>query len=144
MTGSLQIKNGKYYAVFRLNGKQKWVNLKIESKGNNKRKAERALQEVLLEYSNDAYLERDMLFTEYLDIWIKEIQSLIKPSTWEGYEKVVKGKIKPYFEEKKYKLSDLRGMYFTEYFIWLKEHGRTEQTGGLSEKAVLNIQGVLY
>ena len=143
MTGSLQIKNGKYYAVFRLNGKQKWVNLKIESKGNNKRKAERALQEVLLEYSNDAYLERDMLFTEYLDIWIKEIKSLIKPSTWEGYEKVVKGKIKPYFEEKKYKLSDLRGMYFTEYFIWLKEHGRTDQKGGLSEKAVLNIKGVL-
>ena len=143
MKGSLQTKNGKYYAVFRINGKQKWVNLKIETKGNNKRKAEKALQEVLLEYSTDNCIEKDMLFTDYLDMWIKEVKPLIKPSTWEGYDKVVSGKIKPYFEPKKYKLSDLKGMHFTEYFIYLKEYGRTDNKGGLSKKAVLNIRGVL-
>lgn len=42
MRGSLVEKSGKYYAVFRVNGKQKWVNLQIETKGNNKRRAERA------------------------------------------------------------------------------------------------------
>ena len=36
MRGSLVEKSGKYYAVFRVNGKQKWVNLQIETKGNNK------------------------------------------------------------------------------------------------------------
>ena len=35
MTGSLQIKNGKFYAVLRTNGKQKWINLNIEAKRGN-------------------------------------------------------------------------------------------------------------
>ena len=44
MSGSLQIKNGKYYAVISYKNeqgkrKQKWVNTNLEAKGN-KRKAE--------------------------------------------------------------------------------------------------------
>ena len=52
MKGSLQEKSGKYYAVFRLNGKQKWVNLDIPTKSGNKRKAEKALQLLLVQYEN--------------------------------------------------------------------------------------------
>lgn len=141
--GSLQQKNGIYQAVFRIDGKQKWVSLKIPVKGNNKRKAEQALQEVLLEYSNNTQLANDMLFTDFLDLWIKQIKPLIKPSTWEGYDKVVTGKLKPYFTNKRYKLSDLRGMYFTEYFVYLKEHGKSKSEGGLNKKAINNIRGVL-
>ena len=143
LKGSLQQKNGIYQAVFRIDGKQKWVSLRIPIKGNNKRKAEQALQEVLLEYSNNTYLANDMLFIDFLDMWIQQIKPLIKPSTWEGYDKVVNGKIKPYFTNKRYKLSDLRGMYFTEYFVYLKEHGKSNSKGGLNKKAVKNIRGVL-
>ena len=67
-----------YYAVFRINGKQKWVNLQIPTKGHNKRKAEEALQNVLFEYSNNPNLANDMLFTDYLDIWLKDIKPLVK------------------------------------------------------------------
>lgn len=54
-TGSIQIKNGKYYAVLNIrdeNGKkkQKWISSGLEVK-NNKRKAEMFLQEKILEYS---------------------------------------------------------------------------------------------
>ena len=70
MRGSLVEKSGKYYAVFRVNGKQKWVNLQIETKGNNKRRAERALQEVLQKYLSDDYIDNNMLFVDYLDMWI--------------------------------------------------------------------------
>ena len=31
MRGSLQKKGGKYYAVFRVNKKQKWINLYIDA-----------------------------------------------------------------------------------------------------------------
>ena len=40
-------------------------------------------------------------------------------------------------------MCDLRGRQFTEYFAYLKEHGRADGKGGLSKKAILNIRGVL-
>ena len=50
MTGSLQIKHEKYYAVLKFkdkNGKrvQRWINLNLSVKGN-KRRAETALNEL--------------------------------------------------------------------------------------------------
>ena len=52
MTGSLQEKNGKYYAVLNVyqNGKRKlkWINTGFEIKGNKKR-AEQFLREVIKE-----------------------------------------------------------------------------------------------
>lgn len=143
MKGSLQEKNNKYYAVFRVKGKQKWVNLQIPTTKGNKRKAEQALRKVLSEYSENENNLNDILFVDYLDMWIKQIKPLIKPSTWEGYYKVVNGKVKPYFNGKRYKLRDLRGMHFTEYFIYLQENGRSDGKGGLGEKYVSNIRGVL-
>ena len=143
MKGSLQIKSGKYYAVFRFNGKLKWVNLHIESKGNNKRKAENALREVLVKYGENDYIASDILFVDFLDMWLERIKALVKPSTWESYVKITNGKIKPYFESKKYKLKDLKGMYFTDYFTYLRDYGRSDGRGGLVKKAVLNVRCVL-
>ena len=68
MSGSLEIKSGKYYAVLRINGKQKWINLNIDDKKGNKRKAEQALNETRVVYKklykiirvHDLYNELDM------------------------------------------------------------------------------------
>lgn len=53
MTGSLQVKNDKFYIIINLkeNGKrkQKWIATGLEAKGN-KRKAEQLLRETLLAY----------------------------------------------------------------------------------------------
>ena len=143
MKGSLQIKNNKYYAVFRFQGKQKWVGLNIPAVKGNKRKAEDALRRVLTEYTENKNNISDMPFIDYLDMWIKQIRPLVKPSSYESYNKVINGKIKPYFADKNFKLRDLRGMHFTEYFVYLKEHGRSDNKGGLNRKAILNIRGVL-
>ena len=143
MKGSLQIRSNKYYAVFRFQGKQKWVNLQIPAAKGNKRKAEDALRRVLTEYSENKNNASDMPFIDYLDMWLKQIKPLVKPSSWESYNKVINGKLKPYFADKNFKLRDLRGMHFTEYFVHLKEHGRSDNKGGLSRKAILNIRGVL-
>ena len=69
MTGSLQIKNGKYYAVINTyqNGKrkQKWINTQLEEKGN-KRKAEQILHRTLLQFSDFSEVKSDVLFSDYL------------------------------------------------------------------------------
>lgn len=152
LNGSLQIKGNTYYAVYRVDGKQKWVSTGISIKGNNKRKAEQAMYDILIaaEKEYKAFLKQQkkisknpLSFTSYLTNWLEAERKLVKPSTWEGYDKVVNGKIIPYFSKKNYLLSELKGAYFTEYFAYLKEHGRSDGTGGLSKKSIINIKGVL-
>lgn len=143
MKGSLQEKHNKYYAVLRVNGKQKWINLQISTARGNRRKAEQAFKKVVAEYSDTGIMANNLAFIEYLDIWLGQIKQLVKPSSYESYEKVINGKVKPYFKDKGLKLRDLRGMHFTEYFIYLKERGRSDGNGGLNKKAVTNIRGVL-
>lgn len=143
MEGSLIIKGNYYYAKFRVNGKQKMIATKIPVKGNNKRRAIEKMKEIIESYK-DINLEcDDVLFTDFLDKWLKGIKGIIKPSTWESYDKTVSGKIKPYFEQKNYKFKDMKPETFTEYFVFLAQQGKSNGKGGLSYKTVKNIRGVL-
>ena len=68
MTGSLQIKNEKYYIVLntteRGRRKQKWINTGLLAKGN-KRKAEKMLRDKLHEYElTPNTVQNDVLFAE--------------------------------------------------------------------------------
>lgn len=143
MEGSLIIKGNYYYAKFRVNGKQKMIATKIPVKGNNKRRAEQKMREIVAAYQG-LNLECDnALFADFLDKWLKSIEGIIKLSTWETYDKTVNGKIKPYFEPKHYRFRDMKPETFTEYFVYLSQHGKSNGKGGLSYKTVKNIRGVL-
>lgn len=125
MEGSLIIKGNYYYAKFRVNGKQKMIATKIPVKGNNKRRAIENMKEIIESYK-DINLEcDDVLFTDFLDKWLKGIKGIIKPSTWESYDKTVIGKLKPYFESKRYKFKDMKPEVFTKYFVFLSQHGKS-------------------
>jgi site-specific recombinase XerD len=116
---------------------------KIPVKGSNKRRAEQKMKEIIESYK-DINLEcDDVLFTDFLDKWLKGIKRIIKPSTWESYDKTVSGKLKPYFESKRYKFKDMKPEVFTKYFVYLSQHGKSNGKGGLSYKTVKNIRGVL-
>lgn len=143
MIGSIQEKGKYFYVVFRYNGKQKWINTKIESKKGNLKKARLIGEEIARNYINGVNPNGDMLLTQYLDNWIKKMEGTLKPSTYEDYEKRVYGKIIPYFESKKIKLKDLKASTVTEYLKYLKTNGRSDGKGGLSKKSVTNIKGVL-
>ena len=73
MTGSLQTKNGKYYAVINLtdvNGKrkQKWISTGYEIKGN-KKKAEQFLRDKLKDFEQNTHLaQADILFSDFVRI----------------------------------------------------------------------------
>lgn len=143
VSGSLTEKHGKYYAVYRVDGKQKWYNLGIPVEGNNARRAKKAFDtfiESIREEDPDIY---DLSFMDFLDMWLRECKPLIKPSTWEGYDNVVRGKIKPYFEEQNLRLCELRGRDFNRFYVYLRDNGRKDGKGGLRKKAVENIKGVL-
>ena len=143
MKGSLQEKNGKYYAVFHRNGKQKWVNLHIPTVRGNKRKAEEALQAELLKYENGDNDYPDILFTDFMSECIRDIKDVIKPSTYETYACTVNSKIIPYFKKKKYLLTDVEPRHITDFLKYLKLHGKNNGSG-LSEKSVKNVHGILW
>ena len=76
MTGSLQVKNGKYYAVINQtdkNGKrkQKWICTGFEIKGN-KKKAEKFLYDKIAELElADNLIKSDVLFADYVLNWLE-------------------------------------------------------------------------
>lgn len=143
MEGSLIIKGNYYYAKFRVNGKQKMLATKVPVKGNNKRKAERVLKKLIAKYEGLNLENENVLFTTFLDKWLQSVKPILKPATWESYDKTVSGKIKPYFEQKNYKFKDMKPETFTEYFVFLAQQGKSNGKGGLSYKTVKNIRGVL-
>lgn len=143
MEGSLIIKGNYYYAKFRVNGKQKMLATKVPVKGNNKRKAERVLKELIAKYEGLNLENENILFTAFLDKWLQSVKPILKPATWESYDKTVSGKIKPYFEQKNYRFREMKPEIFTEYFVYLATEGKSNGKGGLSYKTVKNIRGVL-
>lgn len=143
MEGSLIIKGNYYYAKFRVNGKQKMLATKVPVKGNNKRKAERVLKEMIAKYEGLNLENENVLFTTFLDKWLQSVKPILKPATWESYDKTVSGKIKPYFEQKNYRFREMKPEIFTEYFVYLATEGKSNDKGGLSYKTVKNIRGVL-
>ncbi len=143
MTGSLRVRNGKYKAVLNLqdeNGKrkQKTVDLHIEDKPGNKRKAEKALRDVLAEYEKN-HMEtyrKDVLFCDYVKVWLEEKKPGIEQSTYEGYNAMVNTHIYPYFSKSGEKLRDLHYQHIQKYYA-LK--GKTLSANSLKRHhAVIN------
>lgn len=118
---------------------KKWA---CVQKRGNKRKAEQALQDILSQYKDIDIKTPDILLTDYMENWLADMKNILKPSTWETYDKTIHGKILPYFSEHNHYLRDLKPRIFTEYFKHLKTNGRTDG-GCLGEKSVKNIRDVL-
>lgn len=118
MTGSLQIKNGMYYAVLNLYDSQgkrrlKWINSAIaayDSKGRqtNKKTAKAFLDKLLSEYQTQKTgIYNNILFSDYMLQWLEVIERSVEVNTFYSYQKVVKNKIAPYFMRNKTLLQDL-------------------------------------
>lgn len=119
MTGSLQIKNGKYYAVLNFKGsdnkrKQKWINTNLTI-GGNKRKAETILHKLLAKYEGFSNIQSDILFCDYILKWLEYSKNHLENTTFEGYKNSVENHIYPYFLSKKIKLCDIDARQISEY-----------------------------
>lgn len=148
MTGSLQEKRGKYYAVLNLTDKdgkrrQKWVSTGYEVK-NNRRKAETALREIISEYEKAQLIyDPDVFVSEFLDEWLEEVKPFIDTVTWDGYKVILDSHVRPYFENHRIKLSDVCLDDIQAYFDYKAAHGRKDGHGGLSPKTLHLHKNVL-
>jgi len=123
MTGSLRSDKGKYYAVLNLKDefgkrKQKTVNLHLDDVPGNKRKAERALREVLHEYEKKrvTVYSKDVLFCDYLNVWLEDVRGNLQHNTYEAYKFTIDKHIIPHFKSsgvflKDIAYSDIKGYY---------------------------------
>ena len=140
MTGSLTVKNGKYYAVLNVyeNGKRKkkWISTDLPEKGN-KRKAEQVLREKLAEYERmEGIVRSDVRFSDYVRIWLEQIARTVDPVTMQGYQVTADGHILPYFDDKKIALADIDCRILQQYVDLKHNSGRLDGKGGLSPKSL--------
>ena len=129
VAGHLQEKKGFYYIVLTYkdeqnNPKSKWISTKLPVKGN-KKKAEAMLLEARKTFEpNPIVTEADMLFSDYMLGWLEMVRSNIEVTTYASYSNNVKGKIVPYFSERKIKLKDLQPKHIQEFYTdCMREYG---------------------
>lgn len=142
LTGSLQIKNDRYYVVLNLKEdgkyKKKWITTKLSTKGN-KRKATEFLNNILNEYSalNFQNKKESIKFTDYLDKWLESKKGKIEQSTWEGYYNSTVKHLIPYFEKLDLDIQSLKPKHIIDYYEFKFSGGRRDgKSGGLSNKSI--------
>lgn len=143
MTGSLQIKDGKYYTVINTyeNGKrrQKWENTGLSAKGN-KRAAEKLLRERLRgceeTKARPTAKKNDVLFADYVRFWLKQVSRKVDQVTYEGYEGLARAHVLPYFDAKKYSLQKISTEDLQAYFDKKASSGRLDGGGALSARSL--------
>lgn len=133
VTGSLQVKNGIYYAVLNLkdeNGKrkQKWISTGLPIKGN-KRRAEKSLRDKIQEWDNKIVeYYSSISVAEYFEKWLAEIKSEVRPNTYRNYKGNMENHIIPYFKKKGILLQDLKPYHLSEFYR--AEHNSNSRLNG--------------
>ena len=127
VAGHLQEKNGYYYMVLSYKDgsgkrKQPWFPTGLTVKGN-KKKAEAMLSELRKGYvqpkedrSTDE-LSPDMLFSDYMLLWLKIIKGSVTQTTYSSYENGVTKRIAPYFKILGITLSGLEARHIQTYYL---------------------------
>lgn len=147
MTGSVQVKHGKYYLALNtyVDGRRKitWVPTGLPADGN-KREAERMLKEYLGEADPpEVGPSSDELFSTYLDRWLGIVSFRVDSVTLEGYTHLVKRHIAPYFEKQKVAVKDVNRRMLQTFLDGKLKCGRLDGKGGLSPKTVHELRSVL-
>ena len=151
LTGNLQIKNGKYYAVLNLkvNGKRKpkWIPLGLPERGN-KREAESLLNHLIVEYEtrgegkfyptlgeNGELLteapkvdESEVLFADYVQSWLKMIRPTVSAATYNSYRSMVDARIDSYFRSLGVTLGALTPSQLQTFYQTILDDGNTTNT----------------
>lgn len=141
MTGSLQIKNDKYYAVLNFkdptgNRAQKWINLNLPVKGN-KRKAETKLNELLIEYQGiESIQPMRTLLSTHIYTWLAYRRPNIETTTYNQYINMMQNHIAPYFDARGITLDRVTAGDLEDYYA-------TKLAEGLSANTVIKHHAII-
>ena len=131
MTGSLQIKSNIYYAVLNYKDelgkrKQKWISTDIPAVGNNKRRAESRLREMLVEVEQQKTVySADMLFLDWADKRLEQKQNEVRLNTYESYEEMYRRYIIPFFKPLKLTLNTITPQHIQDYYNKKRKSGQS-------------------
>lgn len=157
MTGSLQIKNNKYYLVLNTyeNGKRKpkWIATELAAKGN-KTRAQKLLRDTLKEYeqAEEARAEQEanrslMPFTEAIRLWyedkISDFEHPIDEVTKQGYDTLMKNHVYPYFRKKGFRFCEITKDNLQEYISEKAKNGKLNGKGGLAPRSLKLIKNIV-
>ena len=137
MTGSLHVKNGKYYVTLNIKDelgkwKKKWIATGLEEKGNERR-AKQILKKVLAEYeSRPISFYEEILFVDYINIWLELAKIKVDEVTYQGYKQTADTHVIPYFKPLGLKLNGVTPQVLQQYINYKYEKGRLDGKGGLS------------
>jgi integrase len=127
IAGHLQIKNDNYYMVLNYtdaNGKrrQPWIPTGLPAKGN-KRRAEKLLLDTRKSFvppvvsKENEDISSDMLFADYMELWLEIIHSSVEKTTFSSYTQMVKGKIAPYFRNTGLTLDGIQAKHIQSFYL---------------------------
>ena len=127
IAGHLQIKNDNYYMVLNYtdaNGKrrQPWIPTGLPAKGN-KRRAEKLLLDTRKSFvppvvsKENEDISSDMLFADYMELWLEIIRSSVEKTTFSSYTQMVKGKIAPYFRNTGLTLDGIQAKHIQSIYL---------------------------
>lgn len=146
MTGSLQVKNNKYYVVLNCKDgnkkrKPKWISTGLTAEKSNERRAKQKLKELLKEYEKlEAEQEHNrqsgISFIDQIHTWLKQAKMRVDEVTFQGYELTATQHIFPYFEPLKLSLADVTPQVLQEYINFKYKSGRIDGKGGLSAQSI--------
>ena len=148
ITGSLQKKRNMYYAVLGLidesTGKrrQKWISTGIPVSGNNKRRADAKLREIIAGYTQTRInFSSDILFIDWLWIWMEQKKSELRVNSYEAYELYTRLHIEPYFTPLRLTLDSLTPQHIQNYY---NAKHRPKQGKGLSANSIKRHHAVIH
>ena len=147
MTGSLQVKNDKFYIIVNLreNGKrkQKWIATGLDVKGN-KRKAEQMLREVIIECEKAPNLPASsILFSDYIRAWLKVAERRVDAVTFQGYKLMANAQVIPYFDQSGLLLQEVNREALQAFFDEKAAKGRKDGKGGLSPSSLRQYKNII-
>lgn len=141
MTGSLQTKNDKFYAVLNFknqDGKrvQKWICLNLPVRGN-KRKAETMLRDLLAQYQGlDSIEPINTLLSQHIAKWIEYDRPHITVTTYNQYVNMLNNHIAPYFNSRNITVGSVTPGDLEDYY-------RFKVAEGLSPNTVIKHHAII-
>lgn len=136
ITGYLQIKNDKYYAMLNLKvggkRKPKWIATGMPVRGN-KRNAEAMLALLINEYEEQQSIEAnrteaDVIFADYMRAWLKMIKPAIAIATYQSYSNMVNNRIDRHFRALKVSLADVSPQQIQNFYQLILDDGYKTNT----------------
>lgn len=152
ITGCLQQKNNTYYAVLyiKVDGKRKnkWVPTGLPVAGTSQRKAQKAFDQIRLEYEQtQEEKERqeaeekareqiegkrnpqaDVPFMDYLQKWLLQSKPTISKTTFKGYRTMLNGRVNRYFTELDVTVGEVTPQHLQDFYQTIFDEGHTPNT----------------